>query len=140
MQFAFISPWDNPHLPHNYSEKTVAYTGTHDNNTILGWLWESSPEARSYALEYCDFSGDWGEGGGKSRVIHSIIRTLWRSSAVMAIVPVQDLCGFGGDTRMNRPGTAENNWCYRFTYEAQREIDAAFFQKINELYKRSTFI
>lgn len=140
MQFAFISPWDNPHLPHNYSEKTVGYTGTHDNNTILGWLWESSPEARSYALDYCDFSGDWGEGGGKSRVIHSIIQTLWRSSAVMAIVPVQDLCGFGGDTRMNRPGVAENNWCYRFTYEAQREIDTAFFKRINALYKRSTFI
>lgn len=136
MQFAFITDADTPHLPHNYTEKTVGYTGTHDNNTLLGWLWESNENARNYALDYCDFKGDWGQGGPKSESIHSIIRTLWRSGALLAIVPVQDLCGFGGDTAMNHPGVAEGNWCFRITEDALSGIDKEFFRAINTLYKR----
>lgn len=55
IQFAFISDDDSTHLPHNYSTKTIGYTGTHDNNTILGWLWESDESSRRYALDYCGF-------------------------------------------------------------------------------------
>lgn len=140
MQFAFISDGDSVHLPHNYSRHTVAYTGTHDNTTILGWLWESTPESRNYALSYCGFEGDWGQGGPGSLVIRSIIRTLWRSSALSAIVPVQDLCGFGGDTCMNHPGTAEDNWCFRLTKDALGSIDKDFYKSLNGLYKRGRFV
>lgn len=136
MQFAFITDNDTPHLPHNYTDKTVGYTGTHDNNTILGWLWESDEKARNYALDYCNFSGDWGQGGPYSQSVRSIIRTLWQSGAKVAIVPIQDLCGFGGDTAMNHPGVAEGNWQFRITDEALNSIDREFFRKINSLYKR----
>lgn len=136
MQFAFITDSDTPHLPHNYTEKTVGYTGTHDNNTILGWLWESDERARRYALSYCGFEGDWGQGGAHSECIRCIIRTLWRSGAILAIVPVQDLCGFGGDTCMNHPGVADGNWSFRITEEALASIDRDFYRELNFLYKR----
>ncbi len=136
MQFAFITDLDTPHLPHNYTEKTVAYTGTHDNNTILGWLWESDENARHYALSYCGFEGDWGQGGPYSPSVRAIIRTLWQSGATLTIVPVQDLCGFGGDTAMNHPGIAEGNWSFRITEDALASIDRNFFKKLNSLYKR----
>ncbi len=136
MQFAFISNEDNPHLPHNYTKNTIAYTGTHDNNTILGWLWESDPNSRQYALDYCGFSGDWGCGGPESPVIRSIMRTLWRSGAAVAIVPIQDLCGFGADTRMNKPGVADGNWNFRVTKEALDSIDCGFVRGLTDLYRR----
>ena len=136
MQFAFITDDDTPHLPHNYTKKTVGYTGTHDNNTLLGWLWESGEDSRNYALSYCDFHGDWGQGGPSSEPIRSIIRTLWRSGAVLTIVPVQDLCGFGGDTCMNHPGVADGNWCFRITEEALASVDREFYKGLNSLYKR----
>ena len=136
MQFAFITDSDTPHLPHNYTEKTVGYTGTHDNNTILGWLWESDEKARNYALDYCNASGDWGQGGPSSGSVRAIIRTLWQSGSVMTIVPIQDLCGFGGDTAMNHPGIAEGNWQFRITQEALDSIDINFFKNLNLIYKR----
>lgn len=136
MQFAFITDDDTPHLPHNYSNKTVGYTGTHDNNTILGWLWESGENSRSYALRYCNFDGDWGVGGTQSPSIRAIIRTLWQSGAILAIVPVQDLCGFGADTCMNHPGVAEGNWCFRLTEESLSDIDRDYYKELNRLYKR----
>lgn len=136
MQFAFITDDDTPHLPHNYTRQTVGYTGTHDNNTLLGWLWESSEQSRRYAMDYCGFHGDWGEGGPQSHAIRSVIRTLWRSGAVLTIVPVQDLCGFGSDTCMNHPGTAEGNWCFRITESALGTIDKEFYKVLNRLYKR----
>ncbi len=137
MQFAFIDSGDNIHLPHNYTKNTVAYTGTHDNNTMVGWLWEADEGSRRYALDYCGFNGDWGQGGAQSPVIKSVIRTLWRSGAVLTVVQLQDLCGYGGDARMNRPGVAEGNWSFRATKEAIDSIDAAFIRGITELYRRN---
>lgn len=136
MQFAFITDDDTPHLPHNYTRQTVGYTGTHDNNTLLGWLWESSESSRRYAMDYCGFHGDWGQGGPHSEPIRALIRTLWRSGAILTIVPIQDLCGFGGDTCMNHPGVAEGNWCFRITEEALGSIDKDFYRELNQLYKR----
>lgn len=136
MQFAFITDENTVHLPHNYTEKTVGYTGTHDNNTILGWLWESSEENRRYALDYCNFHGDWGQGGTHSPSIRALIRTLWLSGAIIAIVPVQDLCGYGSDTCMNHPGVAEGNWEFRITEDAINSVDKEFYLNLNKLYKR----
>lgn len=136
MQFAFITDDDTPHLPHNYTKSTVGYTGTHDNNTLLGWLWESSDGSRKYAMDYCDFHGDWGQGGPYSESIRSVIRTLWRSGAILTIVPIQDLCGFGSDTAMNHPGVAEGNWCFRITEDALASVDKEFYRNLNGLYKR----
>lgn len=137
MQFGFLEEEDSLHRPHNYGANTVAYTGTHDNNTVLGWLWEAEPAQRERALHYCGFSGkNWGEGGADSLVCRAWIRMLLASHARLAILPIQDICGFGGDTRMNRPGIAEGNWAFRLTYEALEKINVAEFYKMNQSYGR----
>ena len=140
MQFAFITREDTVHLPHNYNHATVGYTGTHDNNTILGWLWESNEKDRRYALDYCGFQGDWGQGGPDSPSIRAVIRTLWQSGAVLSLVPIQDLCGFGSDTCMNHPGVADGNWCFRISDDALSCIDRSFYKALNNLYKRERLV
>ncbi|MBQ6796202.1 MAG: 4-alpha-glucanotransferase [Clostridia bacterium] len=137
MQFAFLSDGDNTHMPYNYSPSTVAYTGTHDNNTILGWLWESDDASRRRICEYCGFEGDWGMGGPDAPCIKTIIKTLFESSALLAIVPVQDLVGFGADTRMNTPGEADGNWAFRITWDSLERINKDFFRKISNMYHRN---
>lgn len=137
LQFGFTSP-DSDHVPYKYTPNHIAYTGTHDNDTMLGWLWAIPMEEKLRLLEYCRCAdGDWREGGPHSQVIHAIITTLWESAAALAILPVQDMCGFGTDTRMNIPGKAEGNWRYRLTPEAIQCIDRDFFRKINRVYGRT---
>jgi len=137
MQFAF-NPGDNSsYLPHNYIQNCVAYTGTHDNNTLLGWLWEASEGERAECLKYCGFTGDnWGDGGVKSASCRAIIRTLWMSCANTVIIPLQDMLGYGSDTRMNIPGTASGNWRIRFSREDLDSIDNAWYKELNRLYRR----
>ncbi len=136
MQFAYYG-WDSIHLPYKYTENYVAYTGTHDNDTMLGWLWAAKPEERSQLLAYCRFTGDWGRGGIDSPVLRAIFETLWQTPACMTILPVQDLCGYGTDTRMNLPGEAKGNWGFRMTEASLRQIDTAYFRRINERYGRA---
>lgn len=137
MQFAFLGQNDGMHLPHNYLPNTVAYTGTHDNNTLLGYLWELTPENRRYCLDYCGFEGStWKEGGSQNPAIRAILRTLWASPAQLIVVPVQDLLGYGSDTKMNRPGIAEGNWSYRLTEEAFGQLHADTYRRLSILYNR----
>ncbi len=137
MQFAF-NPWeDSGYLPHNYEDNCVAYTGTHDNNTTLGWLWEANENERAECLKYCGFEGNnWGDGGTYSGSLRAIIKTLWMSHANCVIIPIQDMLGYGGDTRMNRPGTANGNWVVRFTKEDLDGIDNKWYTDLNRLYRR----
>lgn len=137
IQFGFDPDGDSTHLPHNYPQNCVAYVGTHDNTTLLAWLWEASERERAFALDYCGFAGDnWGEGGFRSPSCRKIIETVWRSSAKLAVIAYQDLCGFGSDARMNVPGRAVGNWQFRTTQEMISQIDTAYYQKINRLFKR----
>jgi len=137
LQFAFLGQDDGMHLPHNYLPNTVAYTGTHDNNTLLGYLWELTPESRRYCLDYCGFDGEhWKDGGAQNPAIRAILRTLWASPARLIVVPVQDLLGYGGDTKMNRPGVAEGNWSYRLTEEAFAQLDTPAYRKFAQIYNR----
>ncbi|MBQ6823468.1 MAG: 4-alpha-glucanotransferase [Clostridia bacterium] len=137
MQFAFIGQDNGMHLPHNYTANTVAYTGTHDNNTLLGYLWELTPENRRYCLDYCGFEGTtWKDGAAQNPAIRAILRTLWQSPANLIVVPVQDLLGYGGDTKMNRPGVAEGNWSYRLTEEAFSLLHADTYRRLSALYNR----
>ncbi len=137
IQFGFDPNGDSTHLPHNYPKNSVAYVGTHDNNTLLGWLWEASEDERRFALDYCGFDGhDWGEGGYHSRSCRRITETVWRSSAALAIISFQDMCGFGSDARMNIPGVAEKNWRYRTTMETIDNMDDRYFAHINRLFRR----
>lgn len=139
IQFGFDPAGDSSHLPHNYPFHCVAYAGTHDNNTLLGWLWDATEDERQFAMDYCGFCGDhWGDGGFHSASCRAITETLWRSSANTVIIALQDLCGFGKDARMNIPGVPELNWRYRTTEETLAQIDTAYYQKINRLYRRGT--
>lgn len=138
IQFGFDPGGDSSHLPHNAVQNSVNYVGTHDNNTILGWLWEAGVEERDFALDYVGFKGgDWGNGGYKSESCRSIIEAVWKSSSNTAVISFQDMCGFGSDARMNIPGTPEKNWRFRTTSETIDNIDADYFKKINSLYRRT---
>ena len=137
VQFGFDPGGDSTHLPHNYPKNCIAYLGTHDNNTLLGWLWDAVPAERDYALRYCCFGGrEWGEGGFYSGSCRAIIETVWRSSADTAIVAVQDMCGFGKDARMNIPGTMGENWTWRISADALSMIDQNYYRQINDIYRR----
>lgn len=131
LQFGFLHDGDTPHRPYNYINNCVAYTGTHDNNTLLGYVWELDPAARKKLLEYCGyFSEEWDRG------YDSIIRTMFASHAGLVILPIQDILGYGSDTRLNIPGKADGNWQYRVTEEQLRSVDRQKYRKLNELYGR----
>lgn len=130
-QFGFISDSDDPHQPHNYTSNSVAYTGTHDNNTLLGYVWELGEETRRGMLEYCGyFNEDWDRG------YDSIIRTVFASHAGLTVLPIQDILGYGSDTRLNVPGRAEGNWQYRVTKEQLDSIDREKYRRLNYVYRR----
>lgn len=137
IQFGFDPNGDSTHLPHNYPKNSVAYVGTHDNNTILGWLWDAVPAERDFALRYCCFGGtNWGDGGHYSGSCRAVTEAVWRSSAGIAIIAVQDMCGYGKDARMNIPGTSEKNWSFRIGQQGLDGIDEAYFREINRIYRR----
>lgn len=130
-QFAFLSDYRSPHLPHTYPAHCVAYTGTHDNNTLLGFVWEQDAESRRRMLDYCNYDApDW------NQCYDAILRTMLQSHAGLVIFPVQDLLGYGADTRMNTPGRAEGNWTFRLTKESFGRIDRNRFRHLNEIYGR----
>ena len=136
IQFGF-SGGDSTHLPHNYPENCLAYIGTHDNNTLLGWLWDLNDEQRKFVLEYVGFAGDdWGKGGYYSESCRKVIETVFKTAAATVVIPFQDLCGFGSDARMNIPGIPKDNWRFRTTFETIDGVDVAYFRKINLLFFR----
>jgi 4-alpha-glucanotransferase len=104
LHFAFDSGSDNPYLPYNYrTPNCVVYTGTHDNNTTMGWYEERGSETNQWVWNYLGCSR--GEG-----VNWDLIRLALASVADRAIFPMQDLLGLGADSRMNAPGKATGNW------------------------------
>ena len=130
-QFGFLGDKNSPHKPHNYISNCIAYTGTHDNNTLLGYVWELDKQTRLDVLEYCGgYEDDWNVGCEK------IVRTMLASHAERVIFPIQDIFVYGSDTRMNTPGTSENNWAYRITADQLKKVDTAKLKKLNELYSR----
>ncbi|HEY5557910.1 4-alpha-glucanotransferase [Acetobacterium sp.] len=141
MQFGFMDATNNIHLPHNYSQNTVAYTGTHDNNTLLGAFSDYSTEDRTYALNYCNYTDAWENqwklGGPQSLSCHCFVNSLWQSAANLVILPIQDVCGYGEDTKMNHPGTINGNWAFRITKEGLSSIDIQWMKKLNTLYHRA---
>jgi 4-alpha-glucanotransferase len=124
-QFGFDGNPGNPHLPHNCVPNTVAYTGTHDNNTTQGWF-ESLPEhvrqtARSYAGQH---------SSATSEIAWNFIRSVWTSKAGLSIAPLQDLLNLGVEGRMNVPGVANGNWGWRCTEEM---LKRSTFERLREL-------
>ena len=130
-QFGFLGEKNSPHQPHNYPQNCIAYTGTHDNNTLLGYVWELDRGTRNTVLEYCGgYEENWNIGCEK------IIRTMLQSHSDTVIFPIQDIFVYGKDTRMNTPGTNKDNWAYRITSEQLKAVDTEKFKKLNKLYSR----
>lgn len=137
VQFGFDPNSDSSHLPHNAVPNSINYVGTHDNNTILGWLWEADEQERKFALDYIGFTGDnWGDGGYYSPSCRKVIEAVWKSASNVAILSFQDMCGFGSDARMNRPGIPEENWRFRTTEDTLNSIDFSYFRHINSIFRR----
>ncbi len=121
IQFAFDSREDSDYLPHNYPTNCVVYTGTHDNDTVLGWM-KSAPKASvRFAKEYLNLTEEEGYNWG-------MMRAAWSSVADLAIVPMQDLLGIDSRARMNTPSTLGGNWMWRATKE---QITGALAKKLN---------
>ncbi len=131
LQFGFLGDHDSPHLPHNYINNCIAYTGTHDNNTLLGWVWDLDAETKERVMDYFNYKGDW------DKSYPTLIKAMLASSAGIVILPIQDLLIYGSDTRLNRPGVADGNWTYRVTKEQLLGIDWAKYKHLNELYARA---
>jgi 4-alpha-glucanotransferase len=105
LQFAFDGTPDNPHLPSNHEEQGVAYTGTHDNDTTLGWFHSLPEEVRGQVLDLT--------GGRATQMPWPAIETVFRSRSRLAVVPMQDFLALDSRHRMNRPGVASGNWGWR---------------------------
>jgi len=108
LQFAFDGMRDNPYRPENHVEHAVVYTGTHDNDTTVGW-YESLDEGMRDNVR--------ASLGADSPMPDALISAALASPAQLAVVPMQDLLGLGADSRMNIPGTAEGNWRWRFDWD-----------------------
>ncbi len=127
LQFAF-SHVDSPHLPHRYESRTVVYTGTHDNDTALGWFDNASEGERELATEYL--------GCKAADIAWGMIRCAYTSVAETAVVPVQDILGLGSEARMNRPGDSEGNWSWRMLPGALELKTAKRLHKLAEITGR----
>lgn len=106
MQFGIDDGPKSTHLPHNYVKNSVAYLGTHDNDTIIGWQSKASEEKKKFAYDYIGF--------GKSEGFNiSMIRALFASVSDIAVITLADLMGLDSSGRINTPGTDKNNWQWR---------------------------
>lgn len=106
LQFAFDGDPDNAYLPHNYDADCVVYTGTHDNQTTIGWFQSCNDAERLQVQTYIGSDG--------SDIAWDFIRLAFESVADLAIIPLQDVMRLGDDARMNRPGVAFGNWKWRY--------------------------
>ncbi len=129
LQFAFDGDSGNPHLPHNYSPNSVAYTGTHDNDTTRGWYEGLTQPDRARVHEYL--------GRFDEAVPWPFMRATLASVARLAVIPWQDALGLGGDARMNTPGTSEGNWGFRFHWEDVPADLPARLRAVAALYGRT---
>ena len=120
IQFAFDSREESDYLPHTYTNHCVVYTGTHDNDTVMGWMKTAPKASVKYAKEYLNLTKEEGYNWG-------MMRAAWSSVADMAIVPMQDILGLGSEARINTPSTLGNNWKWRATPE---QIDAKVAKKL----------
>jgi 4-alpha-glucanotransferase len=146
LQFAFNGdPRDNQFLPHHYVRGCVAYTGTHDNDTTVGWFGEAgvadasrSPEQteneRKAALRY--LAGPLADDQQAGPIHLLMLRALFASVADTVVAPVQDLLGLGSEARMNTPGIAEGNWLFRVAAGALTPALADRLRALTEAYGR----
>ena len=129
LQFAFDGDPNNPYLPHAQSANRVIYTGTHDNDTAVGWWQTASRAERRKCRSYLNF---------RSQDIHRVLcRAAAASVCNLAIIPMQDLLGLGTQARMNHPGHASDQWQWRFDWASLTASDSRFLRDMTSLYGRA---
>ncbi len=128
LQFAFGGDAYNPYLPHNHVRQCVCYTGTHDNNTSLGWYNALDEGSKGHVDSYLGFSTEpmpW-----------PLIRCALASVAQLSVLPMQDVLALDGAHRMNTPGTTEGNWAWRFSWAQVDEGLADHLKGMLAMYRR----
>lgn len=129
IQFAFDSREDGDYLLHNYQNHCVVYTGTHDNDTIMGWMKTAPKDSVKFAKEYLRLTKEEGYNWG-------MMKGAWGSVADLAVVTMQDLLGLGSKARMNTPSTLGCNWKWRMQQDALSPALAKKIRGIMQLYGR----
>jgi 4-alpha-glucanotransferase len=131
LQFAFDSREESDYLPHNYSQNCIVYTGTHDNNTILGWYASISQSDRQLSIDYLNNARS-----AKEEIPWDFIRLAMGSVAQICIIPLQDYLGLGSEARINTPSTLGDNWKWRVLENELSESIIKKIYKITKLYDR----
>jgi 4-alpha-glucanotransferase len=132
LQFGYGHDDNNVNLPHFFPRECVVYTGTHDNDTTCGWLASLPPELAVQVFRYFDIED--------VRSAWPLIKAAFASTARLAVIPVQDLLDLPSEARMNRPGTAQGNWRWRFTLrdlELLATRKSALLRSWNQIYDRN---
>jgi len=127
LQFAFDSK-DSLFLPHNHVRNQVVYAGTHDNDTIIGWWNSRSEENKEFIKKYLSIDGN--------DINWQLMKVAAASVANTAIYTIQDILGLGNEYRMNLPGTPNNNWSFRFSWDQTNNNQVDRLKEITELYQR----
>jgi 4-alpha-glucanotransferase len=131
LQFAFAPGADSAYLPHNHTPNSVVYTGTHDNNTLKGWIRESDANVVKYLCAYLGVT----RNGNLPR---AVIRAALASVSETAVIPMQDWLGLDADARINTPSTAGgNNWRWRLRREQLTDGLSAEIFRVTEMYGRA---
>lgn len=128
LQFAFQNDNKNPYLPHNCSQNTVLYTGTHDNDTVLGWYETCDPSVKNHVMSYMN-SGD-------DDIVWRLIRMAYASVCNTVVIPMQDVQQLGTEARMNVPGVATGNWEWRYTQDMLQPSMVDGLNYLKNLYGR----
>jgi 4-alpha-glucanotransferase len=130
LTFAFDSDSENPFLPHNYEKNFIVYTGTHDNDTVRGWMETSAPKEQvEKAIRYLALNKEEGYNWG-------FIRSAWSSIVNVSIAQMQDFLNLGNEARTNLPSTLGDNWRWRVKANSLTDKLAEKIYKITELYGR----
>lgn len=109
LQFAFGDTDDNPYLPHNQVKNQVVFTGTHDNDTTLGWYRNAEEWEKDRVRRYLSVDG--------SHIVDDLVSSAYHSVADTVLIPMQDVLKLGSEARMNVPGDPHGNWSWRFTWD-----------------------
>ena len=118
LQFAFDGNPGNPHLPSNYTKNTVAYTGTHDNDTLKGWYNKLSTAEQQSVLKSLNI-----DAKNEAEIMDEIILSVLKSNAGIVIIPLQDYLHEGSEARINTPSTIGGNWTWRVKDSQIKELN-----------------
>ena len=128
LHFAFGGDALNPYLPHNHVPQSICYTGTHDNDTTLGWYANLDEHTHVHMNSYLGYPSE--------KMPWPLIRAALASVSLVSVLPMQDVLQLDGSCRMNTPGTTENNWLWQFSWEQVDDSLAANLKEILNMYRR----